>query len=397
MNTDTQLLVFTSKTDVADQVAVPDGMTEDVLAIMQWVYDKSNGGTLGTDVAAATAALLVDFTTIDSVDMGAIGNDGTRNVPAYLSFQITTYATSNYIKVWFEDTAFLSQYDEYTIRCIGPVSDFSVFHTLTAADLLPVLDGQTKTSLVDDFNTIEGDNPATRIRAETFTWVDPADGTTLPTVWGVAIYGQAGNNIDNIRRALIDYVLTNSTYTREQWVEVLPDMFRANEFIITPRWDVLAIPTESLIAGVYSPSTLLKDINTKFLSFYPDYPTAHVTDYSYLTGSAFNDIPLYVVGGPENKDLAYDFLAKFPDYTSISPSSPDFSRMSTNTQTFIRKLLEIITAAEDATSFSQLPTGVVATINRITRNNKLYISTSHDGVEYMVVTKTSYNAVINPV
>lgn len=394
-NAGTRLMVFSSKGDSGEQVQVEPAVAEDILAITQWIYTASNSGSLGTDSATVVSNLLTDFTSIDSVEVGPIGDDGTRNMPSYISFQFTGLNEENYIKVWFEDEAFQSQYDEYVIKSIGPIATFDDFHTLQAIDLEPLLNEQTKSSLIDDLVELSGDNPPTRMRGETFTWIDPIDGTELQTVWGVAIYGQAGNNIDNIRRALIEYVLADSSYTSEEWIEVIPDLFRSNEYIIVPRWDVLAIPTESAVAGVYSPSVHVKDISVRYAAFYPDYEASHLLDNGYITSSAFNNVPLFVVGGPENKEESYDFLAKFPDYTAISPSSDDFLRMSSDTQSFIKKLLELIIAAETATDFSQLPTGVNATINRITRGDNIYISASHDGVEYMVVTKSTYEEVLS--
>lgn len=389
-DTNTELVVFTTKTDEEDYVAVYTGLTDELLAITQWIYDQSNSGTISTNSTTLAAEISAEFSNATNVEVDVIENIDGTTMPASITVSITGYTEETYIKLWFSDASFLAQYDEWEIRHTSPIDNLDDLFTLTATELNVLLEEQTKSSLVDDLNSITTDAPATRFRAEPFTWIDPQDDTNVEVTWGIAIYGQAGNNIDNIRRSLIDYVLENSTHTREEWIEVLPDMFRSNEFIITPRWDQYAIPTESQVAGVYSPMIKIKDIISKYIGFYPDYDATHVTDNAYTTITPYNNLPVFIVGGAENKDSEFDFATKFPTLIMVDTSSNDMFRMSEDTQSFLRKLMEIIEVAESATTFSQLPTDTEAVVNRIIRSDIMYISTSHDGVEYMVTSKMSY-------
>ena len=389
------LNVFTSKTDTVDNADVTDYVRDNLLIILQWMYDRSTSGSVSSNSITEAAAILAEFTAeISNVECGTILDNGINKMPSYISFEFTGYngGEDNYIKIWFSDADFITQYDEYEIRVVTPLSTLDDFHTLDHAALGTVLAEQDKSALVTAINSVTAGKPATKNRPDKFTWVSSTSSElTHDTTWVTLIYGPAGDNIDNVRRAITEHVLADSAYDRAVWIDRLPDLFRSNEFIIVPQWDQFAIPTESEVAGVYSSTISVKGLVEKVTPFYPNYDPVHLLDVMAVTSTPFNYVQAVVVGGPENKDNAWDFYLKFPDYFSTGTDETDFSRMSLGTRQFSEKLLAILTVAETATNFSQLPTG----INRITRDGKMYISQNHDGVEYMAISKQSYLEVIN--
>lgn len=54
-----------------------------------------------------------------------------------------------------------------------------------------------------------------------------------------------------------------STHTIDEWVKILPELFKHNEFVIIPRWDLYAIPIGVVTAGVHS--ALLSTYESGFL------------------------------------------------------------------------------------------------------------------------------------
>ena len=74
-----------------------------------------------------------------------------------------------------------------------------------------------------------------------FKWHNPVNRQAeLDTNWYVLIWGDAGDNIDSVREKIQDTILANSTHSRDEWKEVFPEIFKRNEFIIVPQWDVFS-------------------------------------------------------------------------------------------------------------------------------------------------------------
>lgn len=388
------LEVFASKTAEVANVDIETSTSDVLLEIAHWLHGQATAGSISTDGTVLATNLLAQFSSeIEQVDVGEILEIDTVRLPAFVSFKLSNYGEDNYIKLWFGNEAFLTQYDEYEIKPLMPVEDLSVFQTMTHQELAEELKKNTIGSMLDALADTIADAPCTKPRSAEFTWVDPTDSSlTHTTPWGVAIYGRAGDNIDNIRRALTEAVLAElPQYTREDWIEVLPDLFRSNEFIVVPQWTAYAVPTESQQGGVYSSSMKLADVISRHAQFYPEYPEAHLAAQMYSVTTPYNFLESVIVGGPENKDGEYDFKEKWSDYFSIDASEPDFNRMSTLTQSFSETLRNLMVAAETVTDFSQLPDG----INRINRSGLMYVSASVDSVEYLVLSRKSYLEVLD--
>ncbi len=92
---------------------------------------------------------------------------------------------------------------------------------------------------------------------------------------------------------------------------------------------------------------------------------------------------LAVFGGLENKNNLFKITDYFPDYIDVGTNSPDFSRMSKNTQRWSYMLAELLAIAENPNSVPTLP----SRIKKMSRSGIDYITQSFNGVLYMVAVK----------
>ena len=136
---------------------------------------------------------------------------------------------------------------------IPPITPLDGFFT-ASANVRALIDEVTYIDTINAIQTAKTINPETTLVGETYAYVDPTNQTNLiPTNWTLLIYGPAGNNIDAIQNALINYILANSTHTQAQWTQILPSLFKQTEFTLVPMWDQYAVPNRNQQSGVYSP------------------------------------------------------------------------------------------------------------------------------------------------
>src|SRR5690606_13809537 len=180
--------------------------------------------------------LTVQYSSTDKDFMvGAIESDGTYYVPQWVQWR--SISDDSLFRVWFVDTAFRSQFDDYEIEFIAPFDILDDFF-LAGATVEQRLSQITSKGIVDKIQERKGEDPETFIRLEVYDYHDPLNtDRIISTDWGIIGYGVAATNIDVIKQELIDYILANSTHTQEEWAEIFPDIFKKTEFILVPFWD----------------------------------------------------------------------------------------------------------------------------------------------------------------
>lgn len=379
------LVSFQSTQDGA-QVPVDFLVANKILDICNWVYTKtlSTGGPLFGD--ELLAQLLVAFqTTATDFKCGAIVNDGARYAPEWVSWKLTGYG-DNFVRVWFSDPSFRAQYDEFSMTVIPPIDnldDFFLFGTVVE-DLLK---SRSYSQSMEMIQAAKMTVPETIVRAETYDYHDPLVPSHLvPTNWSLLIYGQAGNNIDSIKDALVEYILTHSTHTRDEWIKILPDLFKRTEFTIVPLWDQFAIPNRILEAGIYSPIANVPRSIAIITRIASGYPGSHINANMSIMGNPYKSLAVIAVGGPENRDDKFKLGDVFPDYISVSSTSHDFNRMSAMTKAWVEILDRLIITAESMTEFTDIPKDMT----RLKRNGTLYAVRTYLNVQYLVAAKANF-------
>lgn len=386
------LLSFHSERD-GSEVMVPESMRNEILRIGTWLEAEAIAGTLNGNEAAFRVDFLAEFSdTVADLETGEMvgTTNGLAYLPEYMLFSLKNEVESTYIKVWFADDSFQRQFDEYEITVVPPLDNLDDLFK-TPSEVKALLDAMDDTEKTLRIEAAKGEYPSTLMRTEIYPWTSPLDLTTvLDTPWTVIIYGNAGNNIDLIRAAMIDYVLANSTHTRDEWSDYIPDLFKRTEHIIMPLWDNYSIPNETLRQGLFSPTVRLKDLYAVAEKLAPEYPVAHIQETLNVSVANYRSIAFLVVGGPENRDEIYEYQNRFPDYVAIPTTSTEFGRMSPKTQDWVRLLVEMLKLSEDLTEFSDVPLHMT----KLMRDGVLYLVTTFDDVQYLMVAQSSYESIV---
>lgn len=385
------LVAFTSKFTDTGSVKAPDVFVNNTLAIANWAYQEALAGRTSDSESEFISALNNEFAAeAEGVSAGPMVYDGSLWLPEFLTFTLRqTVAgvdTDNEVRVWFADEAFRNQYDEFEILVVPPIDNLDSFFGNTQ-DVNPLLQGQDVQSTFDKVTQVTGGDPYTLLRVEEYDWIDPFDSESkLQTNWTVVIYGKAGDNVDFIRQALTEYILANSTHTREEWLEVLPELFRVTEFIIAPLWEQYSIPNQTLQAGIYRPSGRVLNLTAKARQACVGYPDSHVEQNVEYVNFIYKSLGLLICGGPENLGGVTRFSQQFSDFILVPTSSADFNRMSPVTQDWVMTLYEGIVEAETALEFTSLPSGYSALV----RDGLLYVVFRKDNINYLIVAKSNY-------
>lgn len=384
---DVKLITFSSKRQNVGLVPVSNEYAQHVLAVAQWVYNEAIAGAITNNAAQFLSAIGAEFeATAEGFSCGEMVTDGRYWMPEYLLWSFKGAGEENYLKIWFSDAAFQRQYDEYEIIVVPPVHNLDDLFQDKETVEAKLRESDTLDKLMDRVAEATGGEPYTYLRTIKIDWHDQFNpDNVLPTHWTVAIYGKAGDTIDNIKRALMEYVLENSNRPRDDWVVILPDLFRVTEFIIVPLWHQYSVPNQTLVAGIYSPVGRIRDLVTKALPYCKGYEEAHVARMACYTTFVYKSLGLVIVPGPENREAVSSFEQTFPDYMTIPTTHLDFNRMSPRTQNWVLLMYEMLKQAETMTEFSDLPIG----LGRLKREGVLYVTATYEDVNYLVVAKSN--------
>jgi hypothetical protein len=363
-----------------------------LLEIGQWMFSQSAGGLFDANAGGVVTALLSEFSSdIEELQVGQmVQGPGNSWLPSWISYSFRHSAEENRIRVWFADDAFRRQYDEYHITIVPPIEDIDLLLGMPVV-VKAHLDAVSPTERQRRIETAKDSHPDTLTRIESFPWNNPIDpNITLNPLWGIVIYGPAGNNIDNIRLALSTFILANSNRPRSDWESFIPDLFVSTEFIIVPMWDNYSIPNQTHVTGLYSPTVKTKELVDKLSLVAPDYPVPHIQDNIATSVTTYKSISFMSVGSPNNRDGITDFKGRFPDYTIIPSTSVEYSRMSPATQNFILLLNRMIQTAENMSEFSDIPVDM----SRLIRDGVLFVTASFDDIQYLILSRKSYDEII---
>lgn len=384
-NKDINLISFLSKQDDV-LVKMPDDVNTSVFTLLNWLYVQMTTSSNTQDRTELLISINNTFaSSIEELVAGEVVTNGQYYIPEWLSWKIK--GTEQFIHIWFTDESFKAQYDEFEIVVIPPMTNLDNFF-LQASEVDARMQAMTTTIMVDKLQQAKGDYPETVIKVETFNYIAPGNPTfKVPTRWGVLIYGAAGNNIDSIKDALVNYILSNSTHTRQEWVDLIPDLFKRTEFIFTPLWNQYAIPNRVLEAGIYSPLAKVPNLSAIAKQTATKYPPAHVDNYLSVFGHTYKSLAVLIVGGNENRDNKFYFTDFYSDFISVNTSSIDFNRMSDDTQIVANAIAEMIYLAETANKYTVLPFGYT----KLVRDNILYIVKTMNNIQMLIVAKSNFS------
>lgn len=385
-----ELVTFTSKRDTV-QITPPEDYVLSVLEVTRWVYLQAAAGRFSQNADNFQNQFIAQFgLTVDLLDSGLMTRGDDLWCPAFIDISFTGEGLEeNRSKIWFAGDAFVNQYDDFEILVVPPLENLDdFFKGLTQVKGL--LGAMTVPKLMEKVQSIKDGYPDTTVVTNTFEWTDSNNtALKLDVDWTVIIYGAAGDNLDNIKEAIIDFVLANSERPREDWELIFPDIFTATEFIITPMWSHYSVPNQQLVSGLYSPVVPVKDALaiTKITCKGKGYTPEYVDNILQLAASAYKSVSLAIVGGPKNRDGINRFNDQFKDYLAVPSTHLDFQRMDPLTREFVITLAGMLKFAEELTPTSAIP----REHTRTHREGIYYLSKTIGRVQYLVVTKYTLN------
>lgn len=374
-------------TDNGAPVSLPDTVRDHMIAVGAYVYSLMSSSNGLTSAQFASAVLAQFSTSIRNVVCGEMVPNGTLFVPSWISWENTNIPdiTNNFLKIWFSDNAFKSQYDEYEIVVVPPITPIDDFFKSATAVSLAV-SAVSVSDFINKLQVARGTSPETVQFSLPFNYIDPVNpANKILTNWGGLIYGAAGNNPDAISDAIIKYILDNSSHTRAEWVVIFPDIFKRTEFIMTPLWDQYAIPNLQVQTGVYSPLASIGRVTTLYKTIASDYTPAHIDNYIQVFGHPYKSLQIVSCGGPDNRNNVFKIEDICSDYINVQTTSNDFSRMTQPTQNWVLAIMDLVLAAEAMTEYTAIPAG----ISRVVRNGKIFASRRINNIVYLVLSKAS--------
>ncbi len=378
------LVSFLSVLD-GQAVVVPNAIATSVLTIGKWIYDQAiaAGGEIFAD--ELLNELLTQFQTSgEEFECGAIVTDGRYWMPEWVSWK-TKAADEERIKVWFVDESFRLQYDNFDIVVIPPIDVLDDFFK-TGAQVEALLKARDAAQAMQKIQDAKNGHPETVIRTLIYDYVDPLNAAhRVPSNWSVLIYGEAGNNVDSINDALIEHILANSSRPREDWVKILPDLFKRTEFILVPQWNVYAVDQLETRRGIYSPNANLQKAVALIKRVAVNYSGSHIDANASLFGFPYKSLIVGCVGGIENREDLFQLVDVFPDYINTSTSSDDFGHQSLETQRWVLLIDRLVQAAEVASEFSAIP----REFTRVKRGDILYLVADYQNIHYLVACKAT--------
>jgi hypothetical protein len=413
-----ELAVFSTRTPDDDHFPVPAPYEAFLKDVITWCHAQALIGTFTNNAEDCRQAFMAEYdgVTIDGVAGQMIQQAGVW-LPSSLTFyidpdglnvtwnpQLRLQLERSRIKLWFADSAFSTEYDEFEIEFLAPLANNRLDDFFLLAEQVQTR-VQTRT-LEQTMNLVHGiknGKPETKIRTISFLYHDPLSTTwTLPTNWTFIIYGIAGDNIDSIKAKLSEWILDNSTRTREQWARIFPDIFSSTEFIVTPMWNLLSVPNQTLQEGVYSPTVNLQLAmsTARRTCIGTRYTQQHIDSVIASVSCPYKSVALLIAGGPENRDGFDRFEELWPDYMSVFTSSLDFNRMGPMTQQWVTLLHAMLRTAETMTDFSDLPQTPYS-MTRLKRTNAqgdtvMYVVANFNNIQYLVASRQSIQQLFPP-
>lgn len=381
------LTAAASYRDDTGKLPVTQPIADSVLAVAKWINDYGLSKSTFIVRADFHDDILAQFnSTMGTLNFGSFVSNGTYSVPEWISWTDASIVGANILKIWFSDTAFGQQYDGFEIVVIPPVDDLDDFF-LSANVVQTKVNAKTLSEQIDAIQEAKQKHPETVIRTEVYNWVNVNyPGITFGTPWSLLIYGIAGDNVDSIKDAIIDYILENSTHTREEWTAILPDLFKRTEFLILPRWDKFAIPNLTVQEGIYSPimnpTECIAFAKTKVTAF----PAAWIDLHLTIHPSTYRSVALLSISNPTNTNDNFELTDVFSDFINVGTGSTDFNRMEDDTRTWSLLMETLVITAEGMTAFSDLPTGM----RRLTRDGLVCVAKVLNNIQYIVAAKINY-------
>ena len=384
------LVGFSSKRDGVEE-QVNGILAQSLLDVCKWSYESALANKFTSSTESFRVAFLQKYAAKYSIwSIGAMvqATQG-KWMPSVIEIRDIANDELQY-KLWFSTDVFEQQYDEYHIEVVGPVDELDVFFMGRQA-VIAALAASTHELKMEKVQAVREKYPESFISGPMYEWYDPIDPLDktrrIATFWTPMVYGIAGNNVDAIKEALRDYILSNSTHTKDQWAAIFPEIFTSTEFILVPMWNKYSIPNRELETGMYSSAVNFNYAQAELARLIrgEGYTPAYIKGNGEVFGASHKAIVVAAVGGPHNRDGITSFVQRYYDYINVDSTSVDFMRMNPETRRMVLALAEMLAVAEEMSPDSALP----VKFSRLIREGVLYVAYTLDRFQLIVTSKWS--------
>lgn len=326
--------------------------------------------------------LLQHSSQLENVKIGTLVDYVDGALPEWISWE-SKVGDNSAVKIWLSDRAFRAQYEDSNILIIPPVENLDMFFG-EYGNVIAELALIRPSILSDKMQEAKEYRPPTVSRMHDYFFYNSINNQQKTYVsWGILVYGAAGDNIDSIKDALVDFILKNSSHTRAEWEVIFPDIFKRTEFVVIPAWNNVSVDNITPQARLYSQIVNPTEAQEFIIQNFPVYTQAHVVDRMRMIPYPHKHLMLSMMSGAGNSDNNRYFEKLFPDYLSVPSTSLDFNRMSKLTRDWSQFMFDLIVTAETMTNYSTVPTK----LRRVRRNGVLFISALYENVNYLVAAR----------
>lgn len=321
---------------------------------------------------------------VDGFDSGEFIESVEATLPEWIYFKKQDGSIE--FRLWLNNNAFENQYPDYEIDVVAPILPVDNFFS-NYGNVVAELSKISITNFSERVEEAKGGYPSTYTRYYEFNYYNPNNPAEYNiSYWAVNVYGRNGDNIDSIKDAIIDYILTSSTHTQEEWEARFPEIFKRTEFMVFPRWDKYSISNINILSSLYSsivdPADILEYIERNI-------PVT--SDQAYIKSKLsvlpidYKGIYIGIIAGDANEDDKDKIYDLYKDYIPVPTSSVDFSRMKVDTQGWVLKMVEAVMLAETATAYS----AIYNPYRKIKRNGQLFVTFVYNNINYLVSTRSN--------
>lgn len=376
-----RLSTFTTEDDGENVFNPTDSIINKALEVGYWISEQGKGALATVSDSDWYSQLINSISHVSAdLELGQIVNEDSLFTPESVKWTDGEYK----ITLYFTDHAFIHNYDKFDITVIDPVEVLNDLHR-PDSELNNIIQFSLE-ELLDKATEVSRVSPYTKLVPLKVRRLDPGTGNEGYLYWVVAIYGKYGDNPITIQEHVMKHILDNSDYNPIEWYNILPDLFRPKEFSIVPMWNKVAHVDHNDFPIFYSPMVGLSDIETL-----KGIPKEHVSEVFLNTNmtlvpSTWKNLQLLIIGGVGNENNLFNIHDKFPDYIEVALRSPDHNRPSTETQGWMEMIEDMLRVAESIDRYSDIPNQY----SKVRRKDVDYLIGKYNEVNYLVVTKYSY-------